>query len=498
MLGAPTGTQRVSPSRRVIPAFTVLAVLAALIVGADGATIALGATAAPPPLAASQSRPAVPDSSRGTVTTADSTPTATTDSTSSASTTSTSTYYSETASQIAYHGTWSTASYSGYIGGRIKYSRQKYASAVFSFTGIGVSWIGPVGPTRGQAKVYINGRYMKTVSMYARSFSARHTIYTASFATAQARTLKILVVGTAGRPTVAIDALVVRHLTTGAAVPIGSNSAFVSSIAGLRSALANNAIDEIVVANGTYKVSPSGNQASTSLWIGGGAIAARTRPVLVRAETRGGVILDGGGGSGYAGLSFEDGAHDQTWDGFTFANMTAHETGIVEFGGYVPRRAPHHITLRVITITRTCLGRATYFGAPTLDHAIYISNAASVGPHDLLLEDVSVDGRGGLASAVHFDHGDALNPNATNVVVRRLHVVGTQQALILWEPPVHSITFDTVDITSAISHAIRFESIGATSIVFSNIVSTNSGHEAWYSSLGLHPPGVTFINNSLH
>ena len=494
-----------SPSRRVIPVFTFVAVMVALIVGADGATIALGATAAQLPQATAQSAagagPDVADSFSGTLTTADSTPTATTAATAaataSASTTSSS-YYSEASSKIVYHGTWSTATYSGYLGGRIKWSRQMGATAVFTFTGTGVSWIGPVGPTRGQAKVYINGRYIKTVSMYARSFAARRTIYSASFATAQARTLKILVVGTAGHPTVAIDALVVRHLTTGAAAPLGSNATYVSSIAGLRSALANNAIDEIVVANGTYHVSPSGLQRPDSLWIGGGAIATRTRPVLVRAETRGGVVLDGGGGSGYAGLSFEDGAHDQTWDGFTFANMTADESGIVEFGGYVPRRTPHHITLRFITIGRTCLGRGTYIGAPTLDHAIYISNAASVGPHDLLFEDVSVDGRGGLASAFHFDHGDSTNPNATNVVVRRLHVVGTLQAILLWQPPVHTITFDHVDITSALYHAIRFESIGATAIVFSNIVSTGTGNQPFYSSMGLNPPGVTFVNNSLH
>ena len=47
-------------------------------------------------------------------------------------------------------------------------------------------------------------------------------------------------------------------------------------------------------------------------------------PIIVRAETPGGVTFDGSGNSGgYGGLSFEDGAHDQTWDGFNFANMKA-------------------------------------------------------------------------------------------------------------------------------------------------------------------------------
>jgi hypothetical protein len=129
---------------------------------------------------------------------------------------------------------------------------------------------------------------------------------------------------------------------------------------------------------------------------------------------------------------------------------------------------------------------------------VYISNAQGVGPHDLLFENITVDGRGGLASAFHFDHGTAADPNASGVVVRGLHVVGTQQAIILWQPPLHDITFDQVDIRGALSHAIRFESIGATNIIFSNIVSTGTGGEPFASSFGSDPPGVRLIDDSLH
>ncbi len=69
----------------------------------------------------------------------------------------------------------------------------------------------------------------------------------------------------------------------------------VTSVAGLLTALADNSLDEIVVANGTYRVSPASSQASNSLWIGS-RFAGRTRAVTVRAETRGGVTFDGGGG----------------------------------------------------------------------------------------------------------------------------------------------------------------------------------------------------------
>ncbi|HEY5435831.1 MAG TPA: hypothetical protein VIK13_11410, partial [Candidatus Limnocylindrales bacterium] len=282
-----------------------------------------------------------------------------------------------------------------------------------------------------------------------------------------------------------------------------SGTVYVSSIPALKSALADNTVDEIVVANGTYHVSPSNQVRSDSLWIGnstsgGMPFAERTRPVTVRAATIGGVTFDGGGGSAYGGLSFEAGAHDQTWDGFNFANMAAVSTGIVEFGSYTSRAAPYNITLRHITILSTCTGRATTANGNLLDHAFYMGQALSPGPHDLLFEDITVDGRGGLASAFHFFHSSAGAPNASNVTVRRLHVTGTQDAIMLWDSTLHDITFDSVDITAALSYAIRYEAVGSTGMILSNITSTASGREGFYSSEGPDPPGVTISNSSLH
>jgi hypothetical protein len=270
----------------------------------------------------------------------------------------------------------------------------------------------------------------------------------------------------------------------------------VSSIAGLLSALADNSITEIVVANGTYRVSASSSQASNSLWIGS-RFAGRSNPVTVRAETRGGVTFDGGGTAYFGGLSFEEGAHDQTWDGFNFANGQATETGVITYGGYAGLAAPHHITLRHITVLASCTGRATTISGPTTDHAIYVSMAVG-GPHDLVFEDISVDGRGGLASAIHFYHHDSSNKNAWNVVIRRLTVNRTQQAIIIWDSTLRNITVDGATITNALDNAVRYENPGS-GIALSNITSTGSGSgHGFYSSLGSNPPGVTFSNNSFH
>ena len=88
-------------------------------------------------------------------------------------------------------------------------------------------------------------------------------------------------------------------------------------------------------------------------------------PVTVRAETRGGVTFDGGGATSFGGLTFVDGAHDQTWDGFNFANGQATNTGIISFGGYAGLAAPHHITLRHIAILRAAPATTTRTTTPS-------------------------------------------------------------------------------------------------------------------------------------
>jgi hypothetical protein len=278
------------------------------------------------------------------------------------------------------------------------------------------------------------------------------------------------------------------------ATPAPGESVRVASIPALLEALADPHLREIVVADGTYRVSPAGAQAADSLWIGD-AFAGRTGPITVRAETPGGVTFDGGGATGFGGLWFVDGAHDQTWDGFTFANGSPTSTGVIMFGegGGV---APHHITLRNITLASSLTGGATSASAPASDHGIYVSQATE-GPHDLLFEDITVDGTGGLASAFHFYHSDSSHRNAWNVTVRRLHVRGTQQAIMLWDGTLRDITVDAADIVDALSFAVRYESPGATGIVLANVTSTGSGSgKGFHSSLGPNPPGVTFRNDS--
>jgi hypothetical protein len=177
--------------------------------------------------------------------------------------------------------------------------------------------------------------------------------------------------------------------------------------------------------------------------------------------------------------------------------MKAEYTGIIEVGGYLPRRSPYNITIRNMTITSTCTGRATTYSGSTWDHGVYLAHGTGSGPHDILIENLSFDGRGNLASAVHWDHGDSTNPATWNVTVRNLNVVGTQNAIIPWVDGLHDIIIDGATISDTKAHAILFESNGAQRIAFRNITSVRSGYGGWQSSLGANPPGVTFTNTSL-
>ena len=75
-----------------------------------------------------------------------------------------------------------------------------------------MAWAGPVGPTLGKARIILDGRLVATVDTYRSVFRARDIIWAATMADGR-HTLRIQVLGTAGRPTVAVDGLyVLREL----------------------------------------------------------------------------------------------------------------------------------------------------------------------------------------------------------------------------------------------------------------------------------------------
>jgi hypothetical protein len=116
----------------------------------------------------------------------------------------------ERSSRIHYRGRWVLASHRGYTNGRVRMSNRAGASASITFRGSGIAWLGPKGPSRGQARVYIDGKRVATINLWARHFSPDSVPFTRKWTGLARHTLKIVVSGTRGHPTVAIDAFVVR------------------------------------------------------------------------------------------------------------------------------------------------------------------------------------------------------------------------------------------------------------------------------------------------
>lgn len=110
---------------------------------------------------------------------------------------------------IDFSGGWGQAEFARYNGGRVRYAIAPGATAWFTFTGTSITWIGPKGPTRGQANVYLDEELVATVDVYASRYSARAEIFSMAFDRAGTHTITIEVLGTPGRETIALDEFVV-------------------------------------------------------------------------------------------------------------------------------------------------------------------------------------------------------------------------------------------------------------------------------------------------
>lgn len=106
---------------------------------------------------------------------------------------------------IDYDGRWRIARHGGYRGGTVRYSTARGASATLTFTGRGATWYGPTGPTRGKAKIYVDGKLVRTVDLRRSTFHAHAAVFTKRWSTARKHTIRIVVIGTSGRSMVAID-----------------------------------------------------------------------------------------------------------------------------------------------------------------------------------------------------------------------------------------------------------------------------------------------------
>ncbi len=110
-------------------------------------------------------------------------------------------------SSIVYHGTWYATSSSVYSGGSARYASGAGASASLTVSTRTIAIVTSRGPSRGAMKVYVDGVFVATVDLYAASASYRSVAYARTWSGLGTHTIRIVVVGTAGRPRVDLDAI---------------------------------------------------------------------------------------------------------------------------------------------------------------------------------------------------------------------------------------------------------------------------------------------------
>ena len=117
--------------------------------------------------------------------------------------------YQDSSSLVTYKRSWRSYSTSSASGGRTRYATRAGAAATFRFTGRAFALIAPRGPTRGSLKLYVDGAYVGTVSLFRSSSVPRVVVAARSWSISGEHTVRVVVVGTAHHPRVDIDAFAI-------------------------------------------------------------------------------------------------------------------------------------------------------------------------------------------------------------------------------------------------------------------------------------------------
>jgi len=188
---------------------------------------------------------------------------------------------SERSSAVKYARTWTTSLSSAYLGGAVKRSRVRGATASYTFTGSQVAWIAARGPTRGKARVYLDGTYAATVNLNSSTVQTRRAVYTFVWATAGRHRITIRVSGTAGHPRVDVDGFAVADAASAYPVLVGAGDVASCGLTGdsATASLIDRIPGTVFVAGDTAYETGSAAEFANCYAPTWGRFRARTRPV---------------------------------------------------------------------------------------------------------------------------------------------------------------------------------------------------------------------------
>jgi serine protease len=107
---------------------------------------------------------------------------------------------------VHYRGTWHTSRADSYSGGSVRYATAANAWAKLTTTARSIALVTTRAPRRGKVRIYLDGTRVKTIDLRRSSGQTRSVVWQRTWTTAATHTIRIVVVGTAGRPRVDLDA----------------------------------------------------------------------------------------------------------------------------------------------------------------------------------------------------------------------------------------------------------------------------------------------------
>ena len=117
--------------------------------------------------------------------------------------------YQDNSASVHFSGSWGTSASPSFYGGTARYSNTRTASASLTFSGRSVSWMAALGPTRGQARVYVDGTLISTINLNSLSTTERRLVFARTWSSVGTHVIKVVVLGTAGHPRVDVDTFLV-------------------------------------------------------------------------------------------------------------------------------------------------------------------------------------------------------------------------------------------------------------------------------------------------
>ena len=91
------------------------------------------------------------------------------------------TRYTESSSLATYTGNWSLVESSSYQGGKARATTTAGRKVSYAITGRSIAWVAATGPTRGSAKIWVDGVYAGSVSLRASTTSYRKVVWSRSW-----------------------------------------------------------------------------------------------------------------------------------------------------------------------------------------------------------------------------------------------------------------------------------------------------------------------------